>query len=309
MRKILLTTTALVALGGVSAASADISISGSASYNYTTGTGGTFTDDDSAMSTQVDFGIAAATTFDNGMTATAGIDLDEGAGDQPDDSGWTLSGDWGKLAFGGYAEAAFGAMAIDVTADEGHGFQAGTAALDYNRILPGDEQIDHADISLTLPTVSGVTVMLGAADANDASMAGVSYAMNAGDVGVTVAYATSSSSAANSDDSQIAAKVSAGNATVTVISGASGLFNNSGVGATYAVSDSLSLQAYSGTTDHDTDTDYEVKDTGIGLTYTVTPGMKFSITSNDYSGKGGTDGGTAATVSGTRNNIALDVSF
>jgi len=309
MRKILLTTTALVALGGVSAASADISISGSASYNYTTGTGGTFTADDSAMSTQVDFGISAATTFDNGMTATAGIDLDEGAGDQPDDSGWTLSGDWGKLAFGGYAEAAFGAMAIDVTADEGHGFQAGTAALDYNRILPGDEQIDHADISLTLPTVSGVTVMLGAADANDASMAGVSYAMNAGDVGVTVAYATSSSSAANSDDSQIAAKVSAGNATVTVISGASGLFNNSGVGATYAVSDSLTLQAYSGTTDHDTDTDYEVKDTGIGLTYTVTPGMKFSITSNDYSGKGGTDGGTAGTVSGTRNNIALDVSF
>ena len=140
-------------------------------------------------------------------------------------------------------------------------------------------------------------------------MAGVSYAMSAGDVGVTVAYATSSSSAANSDDSQIAAKVSAGNATVTVISGASGLFNNSGVGATYAVSDSLSLQAYSGTTDHDTDTDYEVKDTGIGLTYTVTPGMKFSITSNDYSGKGGTNNGTAADVSGTRNIIALDVSF
>ena len=83
MRKILLTTTALVALGGVSAASADISISGSASYNYTTGTGGSFTADDSAMSTQVDFGISAATTFDNGMTATAGIDLDEGAGDQP----------------------------------------------------------------------------------------------------------------------------------------------------------------------------------------------------------------------------------
>ena len=309
MRKILLTTTALVALGGVSAASADISISGSASYNYTTGTGGTFTADDSAMSTQVDFGIAAATTFDNGMTATAGIDFDEGHEDQPDDSGWTLSGDWGKLAFGGYAEAAFGAMAIDVTADEGHGFQAGTAALDYNRVLPGDEQIDHADISLTLPTVSGVTVMLGAADTNDASMAGVSYAMNAGDVGVTVAYATSSSSAANSDDSQIAAKVSAGNATVTVISGASGLFNNSGVGATYAVSDALTIQAYSGTVDHDTTAAFEMKDTGIGLTYTVTPGMSISLTSNDYSGKGGTNGGTSENVSGTRNNIALDVSF
>ena len=34
MRKVLLATTALVAMGGVSAASADISVSGSASYNY-----------------------------------------------------------------------------------------------------------------------------------------------------------------------------------------------------------------------------------------------------------------------------------
>ena len=309
MRKILLTTTALVALGGVSAASADISISGSASYNYTTGTGGSFTADDSGMSTQVDFGISGSTTMDNGMTASGGIDLDEGG---LDDSGWTLAGDWGTLKFGGYAEAAFGAMSIDVTADEGNGFEkAGTAfaAGEYGAFLPGDEYIDHADISLTLPTVSGVTVMLGAADTNDASMAGVSYAMDAGGIGVTVAYAQSSSSAANSDDSQIAAKVSAGNATVTVISGASGLFNNSGVGATYAVSDALTIQAYSGTVDHDTTAAFEMKDTGIGLTYTVTPGMSISLTSNDYSGKGGTNGGTSENVSGTRNNIALDVSF
>ena len=305
MRKILLTTTALVALGGVSAASADISISGSASYNYTTGTGGSFTADDSGMSTQVDFGISGSTTMDNGMTASGGIDLDEGG---LDDSGWTLAGDWGTLKFGGYAEAAFGAMAIDVTADEGNGYAAAVAgnALDYGQVLPGDEYIDHAGISLTLPTVSGVTVMLGAANANDASMAGVTYAMDAGDIGVTVAYAQSSSSAANSDDSQIAAKVAAGNATVTVISGASGLYNNSGVGATYAVSDSLTVQAYSGTTDHDTDTGYEVKDTGIGFTYTVTAGMSVSVTSNDWSGKNGT---AADAESGTTTKLALDVSF
>ena len=311
MRKILLTTTALVALGGVSAASADISISASASYNYTTGTGGTFTSDDSAMSTQIDVGIAAATTFDNGMTATGGVNFDDASAGQNvdgDDAGWTLGGDWGTLKFGGYAEAAFGAMAIDVTADEGKGFaKAGASFADgeYGFKLPGDEYIDHADISLTLPTVSGVTVMLGAADAKDASMAGVSYAMSAGGVGVTVAYATGSNSDADSDDSQIAAKVTAGNAAVTVISGASGQHNNSGVGATYAVSDSLTLQAYSGTTDRDDDADYEVKDTGVGLTYTVTPGMSISITSNDYSGKGGSQG----SVSGSRNNVALDVSF
>ena len=310
MRKILLTTTALVALGGVSAASADISISGSASYNYTTGTGGSFTADDSAMSTTVDFGISGSTVMDNGMTASAGLDLHEAG---VDDSGWTLGGDWGTLKFGGYAEAGFGAMAIDVTADEGNGFTRATTTgipdLEYGDVLPGDEQIAHADISLTLPSVSGVTVMVGATDANDGSQAGVSYAMDAGNIGVTVAYASSSDSRANSDASQIAAKITAGDATVTVISGSYGLYNNSGVGATYAISDSLTVQAYSGTTDHDTDTDYEVKDTGIGLTYTVTPGMSISLTSNDYSGKGGNNNGAAADVSGSRNNIALDVSF
>ena len=310
MRKILLTTTALVALGGVSAASADISISGSASYNYTTGTGGSFTADDSAMSTTVDFGISGSTVMDNGMTATAGLDLHEAG---VDDSGWTLGGDWGTLKFGGYAEAGFGAMAIDVTADEGNGFTRATTTgipdLEYGDVLPGDEQIAHADISLTLPSVSGVTVMVGATDANDGSQAGVSYAMDAGDIGVTVAYASSSDSRANSDASQIAAKITAGDATVTVISGSYGLYNNSGVGATYAISDSLTVQAYSGTTDHDTDADYEVKDTGVGLTYTVTPGMSISLTSNDYSGKGGNNNGAAADVSGSRNNIALDVSF
>ena len=312
MRKILLTTTALVALGGVSAASADISISGSASYNYTTGTGGSFATDDSAMSTTVDFGIAGSTVMDNGLTATAGLDLHEGG---VDDSGWTLGGDWGTLKFGGYAEAAFGAMAIDVTADEGNGFQKSSATAtkfvdgEYGFLLPGDEYIDHADISLTLPTVNGVTVMLGAADAADASMAGVSYAMDAGGVAVTVAYAQSSSSAANSDDSQIAAKVTAGDATVTVISGASGLYNNSGVGATYAVSDSLTIQAYAGTVDHDTNAGYEVEDTGVGLTYTITPGMSISLTSNDYSGKGGKSNNITQDVSGSRTNIALDVSF
>jgi hypothetical protein len=200
-------------------------------------------------------------------------------------------------------------MATDVTADEGDGFtHVATNALDYGNIMPGDEHIDASDVSLTLPTVSGVTVMLGASSA-DNSMAGVSYAATTGAFGLTVAYSQSSGTAANSDDTQVSAKVTGGSAAVTAISGETGLFNYSSVGATYAVSDVLTLQVYSGTTDHDTDTDYEVEDTGIGLSYTVTPGMKISITSNDYSGRGGTDNNVATDVSGSRNNIALDVSF
>ena len=52
------------------------------------------------------------------------------------------------------------------------------------------------------------------------------------DVGVTVAYAQSSSSAANSDDSQVAAKITAGDATVTQV-GAAYNFGSIAVGAQY----------------------------------------------------------------------------
>jgi hypothetical protein len=136
MRKVLFATTALVALGGVSAASADISVSGSASHNFVSGSGTGYSADSQSMSTTVDFGISGSTTLDNGMTVAGGIDLDEGAGDQPDDSGWTLSGDFGTLAFGGYANAAFGAMSVDVTADEGHGgFTSTTASRPCNWAL------------------------------------------------------------------------------------------------------------------------------------------------------------------------------
>ena len=307
MRKVLFATTALVALGGVSAASADISVGGSASHNIVSGSGDGYGTDSQSMSTTVDFGISGSTTLDNGMTVAGGIDLDENADSTNaiDDSGFTLSGDFGTLGFGGYAEAAFGAMSIDVTADEGNALSAA-----YKVLLPGDEAIDHADLSLKLPSISGATIMVGMSDGttddNDGTMAGISYAMDAGGMGVTVAYASSSTGAADSDDSQVAAKVTAGDATVTIISGESGDYSNSGVGITYALNDTLTVQAYTGSTELDTNSAYEVKDTGIGFTYTITPGMSMSVTSNDWSGKNGT---AADAESGTTTTLALDVTF
>ena len=86
MRKVLLATTALVAMGGVSAASADISISGSASYNYINNSGSGHTGqvhccirlvlptEDRDMSTTVDANISMSSTLDNGMsTERSGI--------------------------------------------------------------------------------------------------------------------------------------------------------------------------------------------------------------------------------------------
>ena len=71
------------------------------------------------------------------------------------------------------------------------------------------------------------------------------------------------------------------------------------------LSDTLSVQAYTGTTEKSDTAAYEVKDTGIGLTYTITPGLTISITNNDFSGKGG----TAGAENGTRTVVALDATF
>jgi outer membrane protein OmpU len=313
MRKVLFATTALVALGGVSAASADISVSGKSSFTLTQGSGDGYETDSQSVGTTVDFSISGSNTLDNGMTVTGGLDLHETSASVIDDSGFTVSGDFGTLKFGGYAEDDFGAMAIDVTADEGNAFaKAGAAPVagEYGFVLPGDEHIAASDISLTLPSMSGATIMIGmsdgATDSADGTMAGISYTMDAGGMGVTIGYGASSTGLNNSDASQVAAKVTSGDAAVTIISGSTGDYSNSGVGVTYAINDTLTVQAYTGTTELDTNTAYEVKDTGIGFTYTVTPGMSVSVTSNDWSGKNGT---AADAESGTTTKLALDVSF
>ena len=311
MRKVLLATTALVALGGVSAASADIAVTASSSFNYVTTSGGADAAEDRDVSTQVDVAITGSSVLDNGITVTGMLGFDEkdkGQGADGDDAGMTISGDFGSLAFGGIASASLGAMATDVTADEGMDLSAeylsGTAG-------PADEYVPNMDVSYALPSVNGVRVMLGMNDgagevggatADDGSGFGITYAMG-GSMPVTVNYTSFSTGAADSDITSLGAKVTAGAATITVAMNEKGNYEATGIGATYAVSDALTIQAY--TSDAETGAaNVETELTGFGLTYTVTPGMKVSITQNDFSGTGGT-----AEESGSRTAFAVDVSF
>lgn len=304
MRKVLLATTALVAMGGVSAASADITLSASSEFQYITnsGTGTTpLAAEDRDVATQVDFGLAASAALDNGMTVAAGLDLDENAG--KDDSGFTLSGDFGTIGFGGYAEAAHGGMSTDVTADEGWTLHA-------NYKKPADEYIAHSDLSLKLPAVSGVTLSVGMSDgatsSADGTQAGLSYTMAAGSMTVTVGYGTSSTGAADSDATSTGVKVVAGNTTVVAAVNEVGKHSGNSVGITYKVSDVLTVQAYTGTMEKSDVSAYEAKDTGIGFSYTVTPGLTLAVTQNDFSGKGDA---TAGAEDGSRTAITLNASY
>ena len=320
MRKVLLATTALVAMGGVSAASADITVSGSASYNYINNSGsgsqGTLAGPANAesrdMSTTVDANISMSTSLDNGMSMSGLVSLDEGG---VDDSGWSITGDFGTVAFGGTANDGFGATATGLTADEGitlsatTGTTAGTAlAIPYKTVH--NDFIPHSNVSLTLPAVSGFTLGLGMTDgatnAADGNQWGVTYAMDAGSMDVTVSYASASAGSGSANDvSSAGVKVVSGDMTVVVARNEIDTYEATSVGASYAVNDSLTVQAYTGTTEKSDTAAYEVKDTGIGLTYTVTTGLTISVTNNDFTGKGG----TAGAEDGTRTVVALDATF
>ena len=96
MRKILLATTAIIALSSASAMAADVTISGSGSLiikndgNNSAGGG--------SMDAEQDFSVNFSNTTDNGLTTTASFALDENIeGTGYDGMAWTLGGDFGTL--------------------------------------------------------------------------------------------------------------------------------------------------------------------------------------------------------------------
>ncbi len=311
MRKVLLATTALVALGGVSAASADISISMSSEFKYSTYSDntGTSTDKDSYVSTQ-DMVVTGTAAFDNGMSAKVTIDVDEGG---TQDGGFSVTGDFGTVAFNdmGYD----GGTAADVTADEASYLGTWNSA-DNDAQMPADDQIPEATLSYAAPAVSGFSINAGlvdGGDGDDGSILGIGYTVEAGST--TVALSMDTYSKGTLDATSIGAVVTSGDFVLTLTSNneedtspsAGGAYDRTGdaMGVTYKVSDTLSVQAYSGTTDDSTDPDYKITDTGIGATYTITPGLSVSITNNSVEAT--TDAGTKTTADGTA--LALNVTF
>ena len=99
MRKILLASTALVALTSVSAMAADVTISGSASLIYKTDDNNEPSNGDtgsaSTMSSETDVNISFSNTTDSGITATLNAGFDEGS--NTDDATATISGDFGTI--------------------------------------------------------------------------------------------------------------------------------------------------------------------------------------------------------------------
>ena len=317
MRKVLLATTALAMMGGVSAAYADISVSGGHELKYQSWSKKqNNTVNNSKITSGATYTISGSSVLDNGMTISGKIYSDNVAdGSGFESQGFSISDDWGTIGVADMEQGDAFATATDITDDEA--WDGGAAFATAYR--PGDEQVAAADVSYMSPNVSGFQFSVGMDDTgkySDATMYGAQYAMTAGDAAVTLKYAasntgkTSSGSSDEKDATSMGLVIGMGGATLTVAQntlevGTTAKYEAGSAAIAYTISDALTVEAYSGETENDKDTDYEVKDTGYGVTYTVTPGMTLSVTHNVWSFTN--NGGTKD--DGTNTAVALNVSF
>ena len=277
MRKIFLASTALVALTSVSAMASDITISGSSSLIMSDDASNT--NGGGNIDAEMDFGVAFATTMDNGMSAGMSFALDENIGAGFDGMTWTLGGDFGTLKV-----APDGTSSNYVAAMDDTGNYAGEGA-DVTADILGSARGAGTTVGLALPAISGVSIAMemgqdhfgygatmgvGPASVNLAQMSnptldGTSASVELSMSGITVGYEqnkteTSSGTAEEKEGTIMGVKYTMGATT-------------------------LAYEAMS----HKTDGTKDKESTQLQAAYTVTNGVTAIVSSSDVTGSGVTD--------------------
>jgi hypothetical protein len=203
MKKVLLTTTALVMTAGVAAA--EISFSGKTQVNVTaTGNG------DNVLNTHVDLNAAISGSFDNGMTMSTALGFDAGQeADYNDDfaldgaeEGWSTASPNMTIGYAGYTITADGEGVDDLyngdvtTGNLGVAGSLGDVTFGVTTNIDGEDSASSYKLAYTTGDITATLTGSNDADAdsNDASKLVIAYKM--GDTTIT---ATSDDSDANDD--------------------------------------------------------------------------------------------------------------
>ena len=204
MRKILLASTALVALTSVSAMAADVTISGSASLIYKNDDQAEPSNGDSgsasSMGSETDVNINFSATSDSGITTTMSAGFDEAG--RTDDANASISGDFGTIKF----VADLGGQTDDSVIngfDEAHNKAGeGTAGVSNGLATQAGESISY-----TLPSiVDGMTIAVAHTNEDTTESFGYGIAYDAGIA--KVQYATISNNTTDIKSANISTTVS-----------------------------------------------------------------------------------------------------
>ena len=284
MRKVLLATTALVAVSGVTAANADISISGNYEWEYTSADAGYEFEDDGHIT------VKATNAADNGTTWTAVTTLGGGSdalARNSTDNGSTsvinvnkayvqVEGDFGKVIFGDAENSAAQIMSSPLGRNQDIEGELGQGAAE-TRIGIGAA----ADFTYYSPNMSGFQIGISKdmTDADASTTDGqTDYAIKYSMSGATVYYG------ATEDLSSVGVSASIAGFTVGVgtksESGTSVKAND--VGVSYTLANGIKIAALSA---NGTDAaGGKAKASNFGASYSIVPGVKLNAETGKVAG-------------------------
>ena len=267
MRNVLLATTALVAMS-VTAAQADISISGNYEWEYTTNDAGTTWGDDGNVN------VTATNVADNGMTFTAVMSLETSAttsaGNNTGASYIQVDGDFGTIVLGDYDDSAATAMDGALGRNNDIETQGGLGGADTALTGIG------ADIIYMSPSISGFKIGMSKdltdadADATDGKTdLAITYSIG----GASIYYGT------QDDERNMGIKGDMAGFTIAVgnktTSGTTQKAND--IAVKYTLGNGITLAALSA--NGTTAAGAKVKASNIGASYSIVPGVKLNVES------------------------------
>jgi len=269
MRKVLLATTALVAMS-VTAASADITISGSYRYQYAIEN-----EDANASSSDGNVTIKASTTADNGITYTVVQNNGIHTGDV-EDAYLEMSGDFGTIFLGETDSALDRVDGITADNQAYKRFGNGTTAapsIASQAIGVGSEA--NATVNFISPSMNGFQVVGSSDDTDGESGFGIGYSNDL----ASVIY--QAKGGGGTEETMVAAGISVAGFGVNVSSKESTTGStkttSDGIAVSYSINGiNLVAESARGTVGARKD-----KYTNIGATYSVAPGVTAAVEAFD----------------------------
>jgi hypothetical protein len=331
MRKVLLTTTALVALGGVSAASA-IDISGTYMFDYTmndNGTTNTGGNNNTAMGSDARIVFSGSSTTDAGITFGGSLALD--ATGTTEDSGIYMSGDFGYVMMGATDGVVDGmdtfmnsAAAVEVGAGTTNSGTTGPIAAGLNGSATLTDSATAEKVGYRSPEISGFQFGMSHTDAGRTSKADNNQWIVTYDFGVAkVGYAqatigAAAGTSAETNQKQMGFGTSFGDIGVKYATGTDTTKNTSGgesskidtnnFGLSYSGFENVTLY-YDGVQSEEktgTNAGDKLEGTTVGLNYTIAPGVSALVEVGDNSFTDATSSTGNDTANYTRLGLSVD---
>ena len=330
MRKLLLTSSALVAAASISSyAVADVSVTGAFEWTYSSTSSDVTTTDGDAMGVNNELTIKFTNKTDSGLTITGVYDIDADA-NAADESWMSIAGGFGTITLGKESSVndAFGIGEHDLI-DEDLSVVMGSSSIVTNAGESGAQKSNK--LIYQTPAMGGFSAGYSIYDSGTADAAtdqiamGASYTMPMGDGSMMIRYnkqTTDGTTATETEGSNYGVKVTMGAFSAIASRGESTIGSGTGqtddriadgIGIKYDLGGGMTIAATTMKAEDDKDvsgTQNEEYSANLAeVVYTVAPGLKAKVTYLDYDYKRGGETAAASNDSGSKTQLTLSASF